>query len=210
MNWIDIIILIVLGFFAIKGWFRGVLIESFTLVGLILGYFTAMNMMGIAANQILNILSIPRFLSSILGFLIVFLIIFFIFRLAAGFLHHLIKKTLIVWFDRLGGGFFGLCKGILITSLITILLSLSPIANTFQKSFQKSMIYKPVQRCAPMIFDGLTWMLPKFQSFSDTLTKNIIGKNEKTDDPDLKKRVESLMTELNRMIDKRNSQGNVD
>ena len=75
MNWIDVVILVFLGFFIIKGWFRGVLIESITLIGLILAYFTGMNMMGMVADQISHILSLPQFVRSVLGFLIVFIII---------------------------------------------------------------------------------------------------------------------------------------
>src|SRR4030042_2748754 len=106
MNGIDIIILIVLGIFIVKGLFRGLIIEAMTLLGLLFGYIIALRQMGQMSAWIERILPRSSLFSGMLGFLVVFIIVVVAFRLIAEILQRIVKWSAIKWLDRLAGGVF--------------------------------------------------------------------------------------------------------
>lgn len=127
MNLLDIAILIIIALMTVRGFFRGIVQEAATLVGLIFSFF-------LAALYYKNLTSLlVRFVPNheiVLSFFC-FIFLFILFILLFNFLSILARKAvhlvLLGWLDRTLGGFFGLIKGaVIIFVLVTILTVIYP------------------------------------------------------------------------------------
>jgi len=72
MNYIDYIIITVVAFFAVRGLFKGFLNEVFGLLGLILALIFATKYMSNMAELVDKFLNIPPAMTTLLGYLIIF------------------------------------------------------------------------------------------------------------------------------------------
>ncbi len=178
MNGIDIIILIVLGIFIVKGLFRGLIIEAMTLLGLLFGYIIALRQMGQMAAWIERILPLSSLFSGMLGFLVVFIIVVVAFRLIAEILQRIVKWSAIKWLDRLAGVLFGLIKGALIVSLLAHLVSIVPLSRPMREEQERSFLFEPMKAVAPAVFNFLKWSLPKTGDFYDEIKEGIPQKSD--------------------------------
>ena len=133
MNSFDIVLIIIIGIFCIKGVFRGMIMEVMTLLGLLIGYVIALKEMSVGAAWLHEIVRLPPFIANALSFLILFAVIILLFRLLAGFLRRFFKWSLLGWVDKGGGFFIGIFKGTLIASLLTLLIALIPLSDKMEK-----------------------------------------------------------------------------
>lgn len=128
MNWLDVILLILLGFSAFCGLRRGLIKTVFSIIGVIVGimlasrfYDTVSSWFGFGDNAIFNIFA--------------FVLIVIVAMIAAALLAKLVKTAisaiLLGWTDQVGGALFGLVVGAL---LLGALLSL------FVKLFEPALI----------------------------------------------------------------------
>jgi len=165
MNYIDYTILAVIAFFAIRGLFRGLLNEVFGLVGILLSVLLATKMMSDAANWLDQFVDIPPALSTILGFILVFAAV----QLAIQFLNHVLQKIVKLTFlsaiDKLAGGLFGLLKGAMIISLLTMLVALLPMSENLIPGQTRSKLLEPLRGFAPSVFNLLAEIVPNSKTF---------------------------------------------
>ena len=143
MNVIDITILVILGFFCLKGFFRGIIMEVFTLLGLLAAYVIALREMNIVAGWINSLVSLPSLFTSTLSFFLIFLAISLLCRWLAGLLRHVTRWTFLGWVDRGGGMAFGLFKGALVASLLALLISLISFSAEMKKEESNSLLFRP-------------------------------------------------------------------
>jgi len=167
MNIIDICILVILGFFGIKGLIRGIILEVFTLIGLLIGYILALREMSTVTGFVVKYIAIPELIMNSLAFLIIFLAVIFVFRWLAGLLRKFAEWSLIVWVDKIGGLAFGVFKGSLIASLVILLISLLPVPEKVQQVQDKSVLFKPVRAVAPAVFNLFEKTFPETKDFYD-------------------------------------------
>jgi membrane protein required for colicin V production len=114
MNIIDIIVLSVLCFFAVKGLVRGLVNEASSLTGLLVGGWAAYRFHPLLAAPIKSALHLPAHLSSFLAFVIILL--------ATGICAHIIGNVITVALrlvmlsslNRLGGLLIGVAEGALL------------------------------------------------------------------------------------------------
>ena len=127
MNIFDILILIILGAFTLKGLVRGLMKELCTLVGLIAGALLALNFHGPLAQSMKSAFSLPEQLCAILAFLAIFLLTVLIFIFIGMILSRYVKLMYVGGLNRVAGGLFGLVQGVLILSLLVFALTLRPL-----------------------------------------------------------------------------------
>ncbi len=192
MNSIDIIILILLGFFCIKGFFRGFIMEIFTLVGLLLAYVIALREMNSLASLIDSLFHLPPLIANVLSFTFIFLLVVLLCRLLAGALRKLTRWTFLGWIDRGGGIMFGLFKGALVASLLALLVSLVPISDELEREKSDSFLFRPVRSVAPAVFNFIKHTFPKTKDFYDEVSEGLSGKSKEMVDKILSKRIDSL------------------
>ncbi|KAA0258085.1 CvpA family protein [Deferribacter autotrophicus] len=160
MGVIDIVLLIVIGVFGIKGLFRGLISEVFGILGLILGYVLAYQYYGIFA-KIISGFGIKRSVADALGFVITFLLIYIVIFLIGTLLRKFFKTIKLGWMDKTGGFAFGVIKAsVILGVLLYFLISVLPPSVAMSKDLKKSPVAKSFMKVTPYVFDMLN-KLPK-------------------------------------------------
>jgi membrane protein required for colicin V production len=203
MNGIDITILVIVGFFGIKGLFRGLVIEIFTLIGLLVGYVIALREMGDLADFLERVFHIPELIANALGFLLIFIFITLLFRWIAGGLRRFLKWTFIGWLDRGSGLLFGLFKGTLITSLLLLLVSLIPLPNNLKEEENGSLLCQPVRSVAPAVFNFLKDAFPRTKDFYEEVKEGFSEKSRDFIDDMKAKHLNAIRKEVERHVEDR-------
>lgn len=196
MNTIDTCILIVLGIFGVKGFIRGIVIEIFTLIGMVIAYIIAIREMSFFSNLLVSKLHLPDILASSIAFLVLFIGIVFIIRWLASALKLFARWTFIGWLDSLGGVLFGLFKGALIASLVLLLFSLLPLSAEIQKQQKASLLFKPVRSVAPFVFNTIKRVIPHSKDFYEELKESVKKKTKETTDQIVSDKLDSLKTDV--------------
>ncbi len=119
INILDIILLVIMGFFLIRGIFRGLIIEVGAVAGLIGGYFLADKYVYIVEPHVRSILGNHQW-TSIVAFLAIFLGVMVIATLAARILSNFLSP-LAPWLNALLGGAVGFVKGCLVALVVIFL-----------------------------------------------------------------------------------------
>src|SRR5215510_8771173 len=91
VNWIDLILLVVLFLFGLRGYFKGLFRETFSLGGLVIGFMVAVRYdeaVAAWAGFYWNVSSI--FLKGV-AFVVIFFVVYFIFAVAGWLLHRAAK-----------------------------------------------------------------------------------------------------------------------
>lgn len=114
MNWLDIALVVVLGWFAFSGLMTGLIREIFSLGGFLLGIILAAQYhQQLAATPIMKLIENPE-VARVVAFIAIFLGV----GLAAHFVAYLFDQILsflfLGWANHLGGAAFGLLKGAII------------------------------------------------------------------------------------------------
>ena len=196
MNFIDICILVVLGIFGVKGFIRGIVIEIFTLVGMVVAYVIAIREMSFFSNLLVTKFHLPDILASSIAFFILFIGIVFLFRWIAGALKLFARWTFIGWLDSLGGVLFGLFKGALIASLVILLISLLPLSSEIQRQQKESFLFQPIRSVAPFVFNTIKKVIPHSKDFYDELRESVKEKTKETSNQIISEKVDSLKTDI--------------
>jgi membrane protein required for colicin V production len=127
MNTIDVVILIFILFFTIRGLFRGFILELSTLIGLVIGYLAGITYLGFLSGLMQSIMpDAPVSVLNIISFSVIFIVINILLKIAANLVTKTLKFAMLGWLNRLLGAVFGLTKSILILSILVFLISLIP------------------------------------------------------------------------------------
>jgi len=174
MNLFDIVLILIVVFFVIKGLIRGIILEVFTLVGMVVAYVLALRQVEWAAAFIAKLMEMPPFAATALGFLSIFIGVIVAFRIIAVVLHKLVKKTPVNTLNRGGGVFIGMLKGVLMASLTAHLIMMIPVEKgDFAEEREASWLLKPSKSVAPFLFNIIKKAVPKTKTFSDELQEGV-------------------------------------
>ena len=131
MNLLDLAILIVVVLIAVRGFYRGIIQEAATLVGIIASFFLAFYYYNDLAHFLLRYFQNYRVAIYFFSFLLLLGLSFFLFRALGLLIKKMVQFTLFGWADRAFGGFFGLIKGVVVVFfLVTLLTLLLPKQNS--------------------------------------------------------------------------------
>jgi membrane protein required for colicin V production len=119
MNWLDLLLLVVIGVSVLAGFARGFARASFGLVSVVAGLLCALWFYPLAGAWL------DRFVSSVqaanlLGFLLLFIGVMMLGGLLGKLLEKLLKLVHLSWLDRLLGAAFGLVRGVLVAAVIVL------------------------------------------------------------------------------------------
>ena len=117
---LDLIILLTLAFFAVRGGINGFVGEVAGILGLIGGFWAA-NAWHYQAASLVNFIADPAW-RSIVAYLLIFMAVLLAVGLFARLLRKLISLSFIGWVDKLAGMLLGLGKGVLLCSIVFLLL----------------------------------------------------------------------------------------
>jgi len=124
MNLLDPAILIIVVLIAVRGFFRGIIQEAATLIGIIASFFLAFYYYNELARFLLRYTQNYQVALYFFSFLLLLGLSFFLFRALGLLIKKIVHFTLFGWADRVMGGFFGLIKGVVVVFFLITLLTL--------------------------------------------------------------------------------------
>jgi membrane protein required for colicin V production len=131
MNLLDLAILIVVVLIAVRGFYRGIIQEAATLVGIIASFFLAFYYYNDLAHFLQRYFQNYLVAIYFFSFLLLLALSFFLFRALGLLIKKMVQFTLFGWADRTFGGIFGLIKGgVVVFFLVTLLTLLLPKQNS--------------------------------------------------------------------------------
>lgn len=126
MSWIDILLVVVIGFSILSGFSAGFARVGVGFIATILGIFLGFWCYGIAGAYVLDYVS-SRAVANLIGFFAIFIGICLIGAIVGQLLARLFKWIGLSWLDRLLGAGFGFIRGVVIAvAMITVLLAFAP------------------------------------------------------------------------------------
>ncbi len=154
MSVLDIILIALLGFGLIRGFFKGFFVEIASLVALIAGVYGAIHFSYFVAEFLQSKTQWSEQTINISAFAITFVIIIFMISLAGKALTKLASFAMLGIVNKLLGGVFGTLKMALIASVLLLVASKinGNIPFLDEKELDNSILYNPVKSLAPMIY----------------------------------------------------------
>ena len=157
MNIFDIIIASLLLFGFVRGVIKGLFVEVASLVALIAGVYGAINFSYFASDFLKDYVSWKPEYISLASFAITFVVIIVVIALLGKLLTKIADFAALGIMNKILGGIFGALKIGLILSVVFIFFG--KMNNTIpfvkQETLEKSILYKPVKKIAPLIFPSI-------------------------------------------------------
>jgi membrane protein required for colicin V production len=154
MNWIDLVIVIILGMAMVNGFINGLVKEVASLAALILGIWGAIRFSGYTAEKLYDFFDMSGKYVGIIAFLITFGIIVVIIHFIGILADKIINAVALGFINRLLGIVFALLKSILIMSVLFVVLNAIDARRPFlpRERIEESVFYNPISDIAPTIF----------------------------------------------------------
>ncbi|MDR1672890.1 MAG: CvpA family protein [Bacteroidales bacterium] len=158
---IDIFILLCLGWGAYKGFRRGFIIQSFSIIAVVIGIWCGFTLSGKVEpflSQYMGELG-----SSIVSFVFVFILVLALVRVVAFLLTKLANLTALGLLNKLLGAAFGVLLNALMLSLLIVLVDKINVRKNFlsKEQIEKTCLYEPVSRLLPALFPERFFEKPK-------------------------------------------------
>jgi membrane protein required for colicin V production len=126
MHYIDIVILVIVIASAVEGAIQGFIYEICSLLGLIAGFFLALEFSATAAGY-LSFIPLEDWILRIIAFLLILIAVNVILRLLGKSLRAILRKVFMGWMDRMLGALFGLLRGSAFVVFLVAILLLTPL-----------------------------------------------------------------------------------
>jgi membrane protein required for colicin V production len=165
MNALDIAITVILGYFLLRGVFRGLVKELVGILGLFIAFWVASAYWPLGAEQLTPITEKESY-RGVLSFVIIYLVVYFLVGLISIFVDKIVKIAISPLVSSIFGGILGLLKG-LILSLILLTL-VTAFLFTSDSFFKESKVWS--------IFGGVS---EEIKSFFPYQLKDHLGNRQK-------------------------------
>jgi membrane protein required for colicin V production len=149
---VDILILVILGIFLLKGVFRGLLREVCSLLGLVVGGLLAFYLHVPLSQWFLEMFHWPSQLCVTISFLLVFILTVLIFSALGYLLNRFATLTLMTGLNRILGAIFGMAQGVVLLSLIVFALNSGDLPGDVNKQLKQAELVAPFSRLGKTIF----------------------------------------------------------
>lgn len=157
MNTVDIILSLVLLYGLVRGFFRGLLAELASLVGIVAGIYGAVHLSHILGEFLTAVVNWhPQYLN-LVSFAITFVIIVVLVSIAGKMLTKVAAFAALGIVNKLLGGVFGILKSAFVASVIIMFFKATNerIEIVEDKTLEESILYEPVKVIAPIILPSI-------------------------------------------------------
>jgi len=154
MNWIDFVIIALLGFGLVQGFMDGLIIEIAELAALILGIWGAIHFSGWTAAKLSGWFDMQTAWAGIISFAITFIVIVVGVNLLGRLIDSFLKAVALGFAVRILGAIFGIIKYALILSVVCVFLNTINQKKHFLPAdkIARSYLYNPIADIVPHIF----------------------------------------------------------
>lgn len=151
----------------IKGFSRGLIVAVFSFLAFMIGLAAALKLSALVAKWLGENVNISQKWLPVVAFALVFVGVVLLVRMGAKAIETGLKVVLLNWVNRIGGMIFYVILYLMIGSVLLFYAEqLQWITPEMAKSSQTYPVLKP---WAPEIINGLSKLLPFFQSLFDDL-----------------------------------------
>jgi membrane protein required for colicin V production len=154
MSLVDILIWAILLVFVAKGFWKGLVREVCTLLGLVAGGWAAFKYSSLLAEVIRPFIHLPQHVAAALSFLLIFFLIGILFFLVGHLLTVLFKVMLLGGLNRIGGVFFGLLEGAFILCMVLYFGTTRPMPVKLRSTLEHSAAARPFIQTGKEIVAG--------------------------------------------------------
>ncbi len=177
MNWVDFFVAVVLVVTVAIGYKSGLFRTIATFLGLIITTVFSVNHADWLAMQLEGTIAISPSLRYMFCFIVIFLFGFVVFKLIGHYFYRMVKLTPLRYPDMIGGGIFGLFKGLVVLSLIFIMFIFIPGFHSFNDSIDESAMAPYIRQLLPFTFELTEPFHPESGPFVYKIKKGILGSN---------------------------------
>ncbi|MFQ5541704.1 MAG: CvpA family protein [Candidatus Binatia bacterium] len=147
MSILDLILIFLLFLFAVRGFFKGLFRESFSLLGLFTGFLVAVQFYESASALWQSYWKVSPVISKAIIFFALFFAVYFAFYMTGRSLHRSAKMIFLAGLNRVGGILLGAGKGAAVLALILFLMGSSPvISKKMRQRVDDSVLASPLYR----------------------------------------------------------------
>jgi len=133
--------------FAVRGYFKGLFLEVFSLLGIFVGILIAVRYNGQASLLIQSYWEVSPIILKAIGFVAIFFVVYFVFNLVGWLLQRSGRYLFLGGFNRVGGVVFGAGKGAAFLALILFLVgSSSFLPQEIRRRVNDSVLVPPLNR----------------------------------------------------------------
>lgn len=154
MNTLDIILLIILSYFAYRGFVNGLIYELASIVALILGAYLTVNFSHITQNYLVNELNINFHYIGVVAFVLTFILVVFVVHLFAKLITTLVNTVALGPINKLGGALFGAAKIFVVLAVIVAVVENFYSLNAIQIA-KSSTIFGYVEGMSQTVFQNV-------------------------------------------------------
>ncbi|HHU34711.1 MAG TPA: CvpA family protein [Bacteroidetes bacterium] len=154
MNWIDIVILILLGISLIGGLSNGFIKELSSFAALILGIWGAIKFSSFTAVKLYEWFDMAGEFVGLVSFIVTFLVIVVVINFVGVAVDKVVNAISLGFLNKILGAVFSVFKSVLILSVIFFILETIDSYKSFmpEKKIAQSRLYEPIRNVAPMLF----------------------------------------------------------
>ena len=147
MNIVDLILLVVLFFFGLRGYFKGLFRETLSLAGLVIGFMAAVRYSEALARVGEAYWQVAPLVLKGAAFVGVFFVVYFLFNVIGWLLHRSEKVLFLQGLNRLGGIAIGLGKGAAVMALaFSFAGSVTWVPQSAKDQLQSSVLVAPLSQ----------------------------------------------------------------
>jgi len=152
MNYLDIIILIPLGFAVFKGLRKGLIIELSSLAALFIGIFAGIYFSDFVADLLVKNAGMSAVYTKAVAFTIIFIAVLIVVRIIAKTIEKMIDLVALSFVNKLLGAVFSVLKFAFLVSVIFFLINRFDTNERVitKNAKEKSILYKPIAAIAPV------------------------------------------------------------
>lgn len=157
MNAIDIVIIILILWGAINGFIKGFVVQSLTLVALVLGVWAGSAYYETIGSYLAEQFSFSVKIMQVIAFTLIFVAVLVIMHFLSKLLTNVLGKSVLGKLNRIGGIVFGMAKMAFITSIFIVIIQKFDHKHKLltEETTTQSKLFAPVARIAPSIFPHL-------------------------------------------------------
>lgn len=160
MNYLDIILGGLILYGAVKGFFKGLIVEAASLIALVAGMVGALLLATTVSDLLVQFFDFESIPPAGIVFAVIFIVIIILINLLARFLTKVIKMVALGSINRIFGAAFGGLKFALILSALLLLVDqFSFLFQYFDTAIlDESLLYHPIKTFGEGLFE---WLLDR-------------------------------------------------
>ena len=144
MNPVDVALMVLVGFFVLRGFWRGFFRESFGFLALVAGIFCALEFTGAVIGRLPEVGDLLGTTGPMVVFVGIFVLVHTVINLVGLLLDRIANSLLFRTVSRLTGGAFGAFKGAAVSAFVLLFLHLFPVSSNLDRQIRESQFARPL------------------------------------------------------------------